>query len=135
MNTDVGGDKLPVVIACFVFLGIERLLYGYCYHFTAHFKKSVRRGSFGPKIQAEPLYWRCMMELGKWIKVFQFSIFIFDWIVRKNVSNDLLTPADWSAERTTRFGIGLFLVLLGQFLNVAVFRALTPKGVYYGYEL
>ena len=135
MNTDIFGDKLPVVIACFVFLGIERLLYGYCYHFTEHFKQSVRRGSFGPKIQAEPLYWRCMMELGKWIKVFQFSVFIFDWIVRKNVSDDLLTPAEWSVERTTRFGMGLFLVLLGQFLNVAVFRALTPKGVYYGYEL
>lgn len=135
MKFNIGGERLPVVIAFFFLLGIERLLYGYCYHFTEHFKQSVRRGSFGPKIQAEPLYWRCMMELGKLIKVFQFSVFIFDWIVRKNVSDDLLTPEDWSLERTTRFGIGLLLVLLGQFLNIAVFRALSPKGVYYGYEL
>ena len=135
MNTKIGGDKLSVVIACLVLLGIERLLYGYCYHFTEHFKQSVRKGSFGPKIQAEPLYWRCMMELGKWVKVFQFVVLIFDWACRRNISDDLLTPADWSVERTARFGAGLVLVLLGQFLNVAVFRALSPKGVYYGYEL
>ena len=135
MNKDIGGVKLPIVISFFFLLGIERLVYGYCYHFTDHFKKSVRKGSFGPKIQAEPLYWRCMLELGKWVKVFQFSVLIFDWVVQKNVSDDLLTPADWSVERTTKFGIGLLLVLLGQFLNIAVFRALKPKGVYYGYEL
>lgn len=134
-NAKIGNDSLVVVLTCFVLLGIERLLYGYCYHFTDHFKLSVRKGTFGAKIQAEPLYWRCMMKLGKYVKVFQFGVLIFDLILRKNVADELLEPGEWSTERTITFFSGLLLVLLGQFLNIAVFRALTPKGVYYGYEL
>ena len=134
-TTKIGNDSVLIVLACFVLLGIERLLYGYCYHFTDHFKLSVRKGTFGAKIQAEPLYWRCMMELGKYVKVFQFGVLVFDLIVRRNVADDLSDPTSWSTKRTVTFFGGLFFVLLGQFLNLSVFHALTPKGVYYGYEL
>lgn len=123
-----------IIAVYFVLLGIERVLYGYCYHLTDHFKQSVRRGYFGSKIQSEPLYWRCMMELGKWVKVFQFSVLGCDWLVRGNVSGNLCRPMEWTAERAIQFFVGLALVLFGQFLNMAVFRALTPAGVYYGYE-
>ncbi len=128
-------DSTPIVVTMFILLGIERLLYGYCFHLTDHFKRAVRRGTFGSGVRSESTYWQSMMRLGKLVKVFQFSVFTYDWAGRGNVSYDLMNPWEWSAERTAQFFIGLSLVLLGQFLNVAVFRALTPKGVYYGYEL
>lgn len=116
-------------IKAFLLLGIERFLYGYWYSFPKHFEKSVRSGKFGSRIQAEPHLWKCAMTLGMYIKVFQFSVIVFDLLVRC----DLTDPRS-SQEALMKAGAGVILVLIGQILNYSVFKALKPVGVYYGYE-
>ncbi len=113
----------------FFLLSIERFLYGYWYSFPKHFEKSVRNGVFGSRLQAEPLTWKCAMTLGMYIKVFQFSVVIFDLLLRCDLTNPLS-----SQEAMMKAGCGIVLLMIGQGLNYAVFKALKPIGVYYGYE-
>ena len=119
-------SDLSFAISSFVALGIERLLYGYCYICTDHFKVSCRSGVFGKEIQNEDLYWKCMQKLGMYVKVFQFSVVLYDLLIRDE--NLILTELFSSNLKILQFGIGLFLVFIGQVLNYSVFRALGAKG-------
>eukprot|EP00933_Yihiella_yeosuensis_P055143 TRINITY_DN53829_c0_g1_i1.p1 TRINITY_DN53829_c0_g1~~TRINITY_DN53829_c0_g1_i1.p1 ORF type:complete len:200 (-),score=42.42 TRINITY_DN53829_c0_g1_i1:122-721(-) len=106
-------------------LGIERLLYGYIYHFPESFKK-VCNGPLKPLLKYdEGTYWMVAKHLGVGIKVFQFGVIGYDLLLRRSVSiakPSLLCP-------------GLALVGLGQILNAATFKAIGAKGVYYGAQL
>jgi len=117
----------------FILLGIERLLYGYFYLYTDHFKTSVRNGKFGKRIQSEPLYWKCAMMLGIYVKIFQFSVIIYDIVRRCTLCYPFLSTQTVYIRLSAVIGIILFLI--GQILNMAVFQALGPIGVYYGYQL
>jgi hypothetical protein len=131
----------------FCLLGIERLLYGYIYHFPSHFKASCKSGKFGSGIQQIPEYWKCMMTLGAYIKVFQFSVIVYDLSMLRQGSlvasviwqggydNDTTTSSIMYAISYPRILLGLLLIGMGQVLNLAVFRALGGIGVYYGHEL
>jgi hypothetical protein len=67
------------------------------------------------------------MTLGKYIKVIQFSVVAYDLLYRCDISNPLnVDPKQLIA--------GIVLLLIGQLLNVAVFKALGGVGVYYGHE-
>ncbi len=116
----------PFSVAAFFLLGIERVLYAFWYCYPNKFKASVRNGTFGKSAQEEPLYWKSAMTLGKYIKVFQFSVIAYDLISRCDI--------DFGTDKLPQMCIGIALILLGQFLNVAVFNALGAIGVYYGYE-
>jgi len=84
-------------------------------------------GAFGENIKNEPLFWKSAMTLGKYIKVIQFSVVTYDLLYRCNISH----PLDVEPKRLIA---GIALVLIGQVLNVAVFKALGGVGVYYGHE-
>jgi hypothetical protein len=131
--------------AAFLLLGIERFLYGYVYHFPGHFKRCCKEGVLGSKIQNEPVYWKNFMQLGMYVKVFQYSVVLYDLFIRCTMNNPIVmfleadrgvSFAEATAEAPwSQFLLGLSLVCLGQFLNVAVFQALGAVGVYYGCEL
>ena len=110
-------------------LSIERILYGYWFIYPKSFEKNVRNGNFGARLKAEPLLWKCAMTLGMYIKVFQFSVIIFDLLMRCDLTNPLE-----STEAMVKAMGGVVLLILGQVLNYATFKALKPIGVYYGYE-
>jgi len=114
-------------------LGIERILYGYMYIFTSHFKKSVRKGYFGSRVKEEPLYWKCAMQLGTYIKVIQFSIIVYDIAFRCSLAT-IFTFSSTSVQTRWLSLFGLIIFGCGQCLNYAVFQALTGMGVYFGYE-
>ena len=78
-------DDLNFAIKAFILLGIERVLYFYWYTFPTHFKQSARHGVFGPRIKAEPLFWKCAFELGMYVKIFQFSTVMYDLVFRCGV--------------------------------------------------
>jgi hypothetical protein len=108
-------------------LGIERILYGSWFIYPNYFKFQVRTGTFGESIKNEPLFWKSAMTLGKYIKVIQFSVVAYDLLYRCDISNPLnVDPKQLIA--------GIVLLLIGQLLNVAVFKALGGVGVYYGHE-
>jgi hypothetical protein len=136
-------DYFPV--AALFLLGIERFLYGYVFHFPTQFKANCKNRAFGTKLQQEPLFWKGFMQLGIYVKVFQYSVCIYDILNRCTLKNPI-----WDAGRAGDFGVfidqitssegfqfwfGLLLVAIGQFLNYAVFKALGGIGVYYGWEL
>ncbi len=121
-------------IKAFFLLAIERILYAYWYCYPKHFERAVRRGSFGYRIQQEPLLWKCAMKLGMYVKVFQFSVVIADLVLRCNLTNPFLSLSSSSPEALYWAIFGAVLILIGQGLNYAVFKALKPIGVYYGYE-
>jgi len=120
-------------LLAFIVLGIERILYGYMYIFTPHFKESVRKGLFGSRIQAEPLYWKCAMMLGTYIKVFQFSIIVYDLVFRCSLATLFAFSSSTISDKCVSF-LGVCILGMGQYLNYAVFQALTGMGVYFGYE-
>eukprot|EP00980_Cylindrotheca_fusiformis_P005103 scaffold1083_cov114-Cylindrotheca_fusiformis.AAC.7 len=136
-------DFFPAI--AILLLGIERFLYGYVYHFPGHFKANCKNGVFGTKIQQEPLYWKCFMQLGVSVKVFQYSVCIYDLLNRcalQNPIRDSFHGGDFSilldqmaSSDCSCFVLGLLLVAFGQYLNYAVFKALGAMGVYYGTEL
>lgn len=133
---------LPFAIIAFFALGIERILYGYCFICTNHFKKSVDESKIPglSKVQRDAgrsNYWRCMQRLGVYVKVFQISVCSYDLLVLdyENVKVNLfhggmLTNPDMRIQ----LAIGILLICTGQTLNYAVFKALGAKGVYYGCE-
>lgn len=144
----------PVLSFCL--LGIERLLYGYIYHFPLHFKKSCKTGKFGAGIQLQipQGYWKCMMTMGAYIKVFQFSVILYDLSIRNQGSfvvsilqgsngsdgsdgnnNMMKSMMESIMNSYPQVALGLFLIGMGQVLNLSVFRALGGIGVYYGHEL
>ena len=146
-------SEMQFAANAFFLLGIERILYAMWYdtshvpvhilslviHTFAHspllfrfiypnsFKYHVRKGSFGKQIQNEPLYWKNAMTLGTYIKVFQFSVCIYDLFIRSSITSPLNVDP-------LQLLLGLLLLVIGQGLNVAVFKALGGIGVYYGYE-
>lgn len=136
-------DYFPA--AAIVLLGIERFLYGYVYHFPSYFKAHCKSGTFGTKLQEEPIFWKCFMQLGIYVKIFQYSVCLFDLFNRCTLQNpvsnavrasdiDVLIDQITSYEGL-QFQLGFLLVVTGQFLNYAVFKALGGIGVYYGWEL
>eukprot|EP00526_Cylindrotheca_closterium_P019113 CAMPEP_0113609000 /NCGR_PEP_ID=MMETSP0017_2-20120614/4238_1 /TAXON_ID=2856 /ORGANISM="Cylindrotheca closterium" /LENGTH=221 /DNA_ID=CAMNT_0000517749 /DNA_START=52 /DNA_END=717 /DNA_ORIENTATION=+ /assembly_acc=CAM_ASM_000147 len=132
-------------VAAFGLLGIERLLYGYVYHFPSHFKTEVKKGTFGKAIQEEPLYWKCFMQLGIYVKVFQYSVCLYDLLHRCTLTNPIWDAAragdasvffdQITSAKGKDFWVGWSLIGVGQFLNYSVFKALGGIGVYYGWEL
>jgi hypothetical protein len=127
---------LPVL--SFFLLGIERTLYGYIYHFPLHFKGSCKTGKFGSSIQHIPEYWKCMMTLGAYIKVFQFSVILYDLTMHQGSLVTSVLQGDSNVMDVLSYPrvlLGLLLIGAGQVLNIAVFRALGAIGVYYGHEL
>jgi hypothetical protein len=119
--------EIPFAVNAFVLLGIERILYGSWFIYPESFKAAVRKGTFGESIKNEPLYWKCAMTLGTYIKVFQFSVVIFDLLVQCDIVNPMEVDSKLLA-------LGVLLLAVGQGLNIAVFNALEGVGVYYGYE-
>ncbi|KAL7431887.1 hypothetical protein ACHAXH_002880 [Discostella pseudostelligera] len=136
VNIDI---PMPFAVIAFFALGIERLLYSYCYICTDHFKKSVDQNKIPglSSVSKDGFYWRCMQRLGMYIKVFQFGVCTYDLLVldRTNVLNNLFQGGMLATpEKTAQLAFGLLLLFIGQVLNYAVFEALGAKGVYYGYE-
>jgi hypothetical protein len=128
---------LRLVVCYAVLLSVERLLYGYWFHFPHHFKVACTKGVFGSSIQHEPVAWRNAMTLGGYVKIFQFGVAIYDlgFVCQYPLWNNIHNTADsvfFSASRIQHISLGLILIVLGQGLNIAVFRALGAKGVYYG---
>ena len=132
-------------IAAFFLLGIERCLYGWVYHFPDEFKVACKNGVFGSYLQNESLHWKAFMTLGIYVKIFQYSVALYDIFVRCYLKNPIwdafaagsiqLFFVEITSATSILFWIGLALVCFGQFLNYAVFKALSPIGVYYGWEL
>ena len=133
---------LPFAIIAFFVLGIERILYGYCFICTNHFKKSVDKNTIPglsqvQKDDGKSNYWRCMQRLGMYIKVFQVSVCSYDLLVLdyENVKLNLFHGGMvTNPDMHIQLAIGILLIFAGQTLNYAVFKALGAKGVYYGYE-
>jgi len=133
---------LPFAAIAFVALGIERVLYGYCFICTNHFKKSVDESKIPglSKVQKDGSmynYWRCMQRLGVYIKVFQVSVCLYDLLVLdyENVKSNLLMGGMLTnPDKHVQLAAGMLLIFAGQTLNYATFKALGAKGVYYGYE-
>jgi hypothetical protein len=130
---------MPFAVVAFFALGIERLLYSYCFICADHFKKSVDQNKIPglSTISKDGLYWRSMQRLGIYIKVFQFGVCIYDLLVldQSNVLNNVFKAGMISTpEKSARLAFGLVLFFIGQVLNYFVFKALGAKGVYYGYE-
>ncbi|KAL3803809.1 hypothetical protein HJC23_003971 [Cyclotella cryptica] len=129
----------PFGIAAFFLLGIERVLYAYCYIGTDHFKKTVDKKKI-PGLSALPqdgYYWRCMQRLGMYIKIFQFGVCSYDLLVLdgENVKSNLIEGGMIStSQMKAQLALGVLLLFIGQVLNYATFEALGAKGVYYGYE-
>ena len=87
-------------------------------------------------MQQEPLYWKAFMQLGIYVKVFQYSVIGYDLLVRCTLDNPLINyNGDLFSPDTWKFWMGVLLIAAGQFLNYAVFKALGGIGVYYGWEL
>ena len=118
---------------------LSKLLYSYCYIFTDHFKSSVDQNKIPgiTKLSQERCYWKCMQRLGMYIKVFQFSVVIYDLLVLdfENVKYNLVGGGMLESEDKIRqLSVGMLLIFIGQVLNYNTFQALGAKGVYYGYE-
>eukprot|EP00970_Alexandrium_tamarense_P019054 scaffold13593_cov189-Alexandrium_tamarense.AAC.5 len=130
---------MPFAAIAFCALAIERILYAYCFICTDSFKKSVDSNKF-PGLSTIPkdgYYWRCMQRLGMYIKVFQFSVCIYDLLVldQDNIVNNVFKGGMLETpEKMIQMAVGLGLLFIGQVLNWATFDALGAKGVYYGYE-
>jgi len=73
------------------------------------------------------------MILGIYVKIFQFSVIIYDLVRFKTLYFPLLFMKTFYIRLS--LVIGTILFLTGQILNIAVFQALGPIGVYYGFQL
>mmetsp|Transcript_96901 Transcript_96901/g.312896 ORF Transcript_96901/g.312896 Transcript_96901/m.312896 type:complete len:200 (-) Transcript_96901:254-853(-) len=113
------------VLAAFVLLGIERFLYGYIYHFPESFKTLCKGPLKFLLDRDEGVYYVVASHLGVVIKVFQFGV----------IGYDLLFVCGLAVPSAGQLCAGLALAGAGQLLNVAVFNAIGPKGVYYGSQL
>lgn len=130
-------------LIAFFALGIERILYGWCYIGTNSFKRSCQNGIVSKVIHSVPKdedYWRHMQQLGAYVKVFQLSIIIYDLLFWEGNNNKVVVMMIMSSTKlvdlnATQIIAGLVLVVMGQTLNIAAFRALGVKGIYYGYEM
>jgi hypothetical protein len=111
----------------FSFLGIERVLYGYVFHFPKHFMHCCKNGTFGESFQKEDSGWKNFMKFGVYVKVFQFGFILYDVFIHNAVR--------WSSIQLPWFIFGWTLALAGQTLNSAAYKALGAIGVYYGYEM
>lgn len=120
--------ELPFLVNAFVLLGIERILYSFWFIYPQCFIAAVRQGTFGNEIRKEPLIWKAAQKLGVKVKVFQFSVIIYDLIVQC-----VINKSEFNVDLPVLL-LGIFLIVIGQGLNVAVFNALGGIGVYYGYE-
>jgi hypothetical protein len=133
---------MPFAAIAFFALGIERILYGYCFICTNHFKTSVDESKIPGLSKVEKdgnkcNYWRCMQRLGMYIKVFQVSVCSYDLLVLdyENVKSNLFMKGMLTnPDKYAQLAAGILLIFAGQTLNYAVFKALGAKGVYYGYE-
>ena len=101
---------------------------GYVYHFSSHFKASVKAGFFGSTLQKETLYWKSFMTLGIYVKIFQYSVVLYDILVRCDVdaingtsSENGFIIDEVLSKAGPSFWIGLGLCCMGQLLNAAVF--------------
>lgn len=119
--------ELPYCVNAFILLGIERILYSFWFIYPHCFIYRVRQGTFGEDLKKEPLVWKAAQNLGFKIKIFQFSVVIYDLLVKNNIQYPLNVDRGF-------FMLGAALLVIGQVLNVAVFNALGGIGVYYGYE-
>ena len=131
--------NIPFSAVAFIALGIERLLSGYCFICTNHFKKSVDANKIPglSRVEKDGRYWRCMQRLGVYIKVFQVSVCLYDLLVLdyENVKSNLFMGGMLTnPDKHIQLAAGMFLIFVGQTLNYTVFKALGAKGVYYGYE-
>lgn len=143
VNIGSMGVYFPVV--AFGLLGIERFLYGYVFHFPSHFKTHCKKGTFGEAAREEPLYWKSFMQLGIYVKVFQYSVCLYDLLQRCTLMNPIWDAyqagdtnvflSQLASGKGKTFLSGLGLVFVGQFLNYTVFKSLGYIGVYYGWEL
>lgn len=113
-------------VTAFLFLGIERFLYSYVFHFPQHFIERCKAGTFGTTIQNETEFWKAFMYLGMRIKIVQFSVIAYDVFVMNTIHVQAITG---------RFILGAAILMIGQILNAAAFKALGCMGVYYGHEL
>jgi hypothetical protein len=135
MMSDEGDEQqtaFPWIYAtiAFLLLGIERFLYGYVFHFPQDFIDRCRSGFFGKafpgddgKTLSSP-YWKSVMKLSMLVKVFQFSVVLYDLLVQNEMH--------FTAPSVI---VGAILVVAGQRLNMSAYNALGFIGVYYGYEL
>jgi hypothetical protein len=108
----------------FVLLGIERFVYGYVFHFPQDFIRRCKSGQLGSAFEKETLYWKNFMTLGIYVKVFQFSVLLYDLLVKNTIQFNV-----------TRFIVGATLLVAGQSLNMAAYNALGCIGIYYGHEM
>jgi hypothetical protein len=113
-------------VTAFLLLGIERFLYSFVFHFPQNFIERCKSGTFGTAVQKEDESWKGFMYIGMRIKIFQFSVIAYDVFVENKVH---FQPT------TGRFMFGAAILMLGQVLNAAAFKALGCIGVYYGHEL
>mmetsp|Transcript_9624 Transcript_9624/g.21129 ORF Transcript_9624/g.21129 Transcript_9624/m.21129 type:complete len:202 (-) Transcript_9624:758-1363(-) len=112
-------------LVAFFLLGIERIVYGYIFHFTESFKKLCDGPLKAVLDHDEGLYWMVAKHIGVVIKVFQFGVIGYDLLISRSFG---LAPAYLLLP-------GLGLIGAGQVLNAATFNALGAIGVYYGYQL
>lgn len=113
-------------LTAFLLLGIERFLYSYVFHFPQHFIARCKAGTFGSAIQNEAESWKGFMYLGMRVKIFQFSVIAYDIFVKNTIHVHAVTG---------RLILGAAILMLGQIVNAAAFKALGCMGVYYGHEL
>ncbi|KAL9183397.1 hypothetical protein ACHAXT_005184 [Thalassiosira profunda] len=129
---------MPFAAIAFFALGIERILYGYCFICTNHFKKSIDEKKIPgvSKVPRDGIYWKSMQRLGMHIKVFQFGVVIYDLLVLdvENIKANLIEGGMLAEENLPRLFLGFLLIFVGQLLNYTTFTALGAKGVYYSYE-
>lgn len=109
----------------FALLGIERIVYGWIFHFPDTFK-ALCKGPLKSQLDyAGGQFWLVAKHIGVMIKVFQFSVIGYDLFFRCSIG---VPPAG-------RLCVALTLASVGQLFNLAVFRALGMVGVYFGIQL
>jgi len=119
----------------FFLLGVERLLFGYFYLFTDHFKTLIRNGFFGKQMQSEPLYWKCAMTLGIYAKVIHLLVILEDLRRISSSKYSFMLRFDGETMNIDKIAVfGMMLFFLGQALNIGVFAILGRVGVYFGNE-
>ena len=109
-------------------LGPERLVYGFVYHYTPSFRRIAGLGATG---KADLTIMHTLVSTFKVVQVCA-------------VASDLGPKIKWTLPLDTiladtssmaRLVMGLFLVVLGQALNVSIYRAIGSVGVHYGHQL
>ena len=119
MNFDI---SFPFGVSAFFLLGIERILYGYCYIGTNHFKQTVDKKKI-PGLSALPkdgYYWRCMQRLGMYIKIFQFGVCSYDLLILdgENVKHNVMEGGMISSPQLmAQLALGMMILFIGQVLN------------------